>query len=135
MKLIAKFTLVFMLSSASASCAATPDTLLPRTDAVLLNADRGEVREAIRIFVRQNSGRFVIADPDTLTQSPVLAVRRRARDYEAKIRKLPAANLNYRLVSNGSQCWLIRHESSPNSPIAAEVLLPETARCAAYSEK
>lgn len=135
MKFIAKILALFMLSSAGVSCAATPDTLSQRADAVLLNADRSEVREAIRIFVRQNSGRFVIADPDTLTQSPVLVVRRRARDYESKIRKLPTANLNYRLLSNGRQCWLVRHESSLGSPIASEVLLPETAQCAVYTQR
>ena len=106
---------------------------MPRSDATLLNADRAEIREAIRVFVRKDAGNFVIADPDALTHSPNMFVRRRAEDYERQIRNLPAANLNYRLVSDGRQCWLIRHESSPDSAIAAEFLLPKSARCTAYT--
>lgn len=124
-----------MLGSAGVSCAAMPDEALSqRRDSILLNADRNEIREAIRIFVREDAGRFVIADLDSLAHSPNMIVRRRARDYQNQIRKLPAANLNYRMVSDGKNCWLIRHESSLSSPIAAELLLPETARCALYSE-
>ena len=124
-----------MLSSAGLSCAATPDDALSlRRNSVLLNTDRNEIREAIRVFVREDAGRFVIANLDSLAHSPNMIVQRRARDYQNKIRKLPAANLSYRLVSDGKNCWLIRHESSLNSPIAAELLLPETARCAFYSE-
>ena len=98
------------------------------------STNNNEIREAIRIFVREDAGRFVIANLDSLAHSPNMIVQRRARDYQNKIRKLPAANLSYRLVSDGKNCWLIRHESSLNSPIAAELLLPETARCAFYSE-
>jgi len=124
-----------MLSAASVSCAATPDTANKRKDAVLLNADRSDIREAIRIFVRQDAGRFVIADPDSLAHSPDMVVHRRASDFEPRSRTLPSANLNYRLLSDGTYCWLIRHESDLDSPIAVELLLPESAQCTAYSEK
>ena len=126
---------LYMLSSGGVSCAATADDALSqRRDSVLLNTNNNEIREAIRIFVREDAGRFVIADLDSLANNPNMIVRRRARDYQNQIRKLPAANLNYRLVGDGKYCWLIRHESSQNSPIAAELLLPETARCAPYSQ-
>ena len=128
-----KVLTLYILSSVGVSCAATPESPTPRNDAVLLNADKAEIREAIRIFVRKDAGNFVIADPDSLTHSPNMVVHRRAQDYERQLRKLPAANLNYRLVSDGRQCWLIRHETSSDSPITAELLLPEAARCTAYS--
>ena len=119
-----------VLTTAGVSCAATSDSTLARQEAVLLNADRADIREAIRIFVRQDAGRFVRADPDSLALSPDLVVHRRASDFQLRSRTLPTANTNYRLMSNGTQCWLIRHESDQNSPIAAQLLLPETARCA-----
>ena len=54
---------LYMLSSAEVSCAATPDDALSqRRDSVLLNTNNNEIREAIRIFVREDAGRFVIAD-------------------------------------------------------------------------
>ena len=124
-----------IISAASVSCAATSDTQQTRKDAVLLNADRSDIREAIRIFVREDAGRFVIADPDSLTHSPDMIVHRRARDLESQSRSLPPSNLNYRLLSDGRYCWLIRHESGLDSPIAAEQLLPKSARCTFYSEK
>lgn len=122
-----------VLATAGVSCAATSDTTPPRKEAVLLNTDRSDIREAIRIFVRQDAGRFLIADPGSLALSPDLVVHRRASDFQLRSRTLPTANTNYRLMSNGTQCWLIRHESDQNSPIAAELLLPETARCALIS--
>jgi len=124
-----------MLSMAGVSCAATPDMTYKRKDAVLLNADRSEIREAIRIFVRQDAGRFVIADPDSLTRSPDMVVNRRASDFEYQSRTLPPANLNYRLLSDGTHCWLIRHETSSDSPIAVELQLPKSAQCTFYSKK
>jgi len=127
------FALCCGLSIAGLSCAATSDTI-KRKEAVLLNADRSDIREAIRIFVRKDAGRFVIADPDSLSHGPNLVVHRRARDYEYRSHTLPSANLKYRLISDGTQCWLMRHESEPDSPIAAQILLPESARCAVISE-
>lgn len=135
MKSIPKIMALYMLALAAVSCAATPVRTPQQKDVVLLNADRPEIREAIRVFVRKDAGRFVIADPDTLAQTPNLVVRRRAQDYESQIRKLPTANLNYHLVSRGKDCWLIRHETGLDSPIAAELLLPNIARCAVYTEK
>jgi len=135
MTLSRKIIALSVLSATSVSCAATPNTTPIRKDAVLVNAERGEIREAIRIFIREDAGRFVIADPDSLARKPDMTVRRRARDFESQSRTLPPANLNYRLVSNGTQCWLIRHVSDRNSPIAVERLLPETAQCVFYSEK
>ncbi len=133
MKFTSKIILLSMLASSVMSCAATPNTASQSRDAVLLNADLPEVREAIRVFVRKDIGRFVIADPDSLAISPNMIVRRRARDYENQIRKLPAANLNYRLVSDGNNCRLIRHETDLNSPLAAELALPNSAICKFYS--
>lgn len=120
------------LSAANMSCAATPDVSQKREAAVLLNADKSDIRESIRIFIRQDAGRFVIADPDSLANSPDMVIHRRASDYESQSRTLPPANLDYRLLTNGTHCWLVRHESGHNSPIAAEQLLPETAQCAVY---
>jgi hypothetical protein len=113
----------------STSCAATPDVSQTRNEAVLLNSDQSNIREAIRVFVRQDAGRFVNADPDSLAVSPNMVVHRRARDFQADMRTLPAANLDYRLVSDGANCWLIRHETTLDSPIAAELRLPDSAQC------
>ena len=124
--------IVFCAITANISCAATPNTLQKREAAVLLNADKSNIREAIRIFVRQDAGRFVIADPDSLAYSSDMVVHRRASDFQSQSRTLPPANLDYRLVTDGTQCWLVRHESGLDSPIAAEQLLPETAQCAVY---
>ena len=123
-----------VISVTGMSCAATSDTPHNRHDAILLNADRSDIREAIRIFVRQDAGRFVIADPDSLVRSPEMVVSRRARDFERQSRTLPSANRKYRLLSDGANCWLIRHESGPDSPIAIELLLPESAQCMIYSK-
>ena len=122
-----------IMSAASTSCAATPHMEHTRKDAILLNADRSDIREAIRIFVRQDAGRFVKADPDSLTRNSEMVVYRRASDFEARSRTLPPANLKYRLISDGVNCWLIRHETNLDSPITAELLLPESARCAINS--
>ena len=123
-----------VISVTGMSCAATSDTPHNRHDAILLNADRSDIREAIRIFVRQDAGRFVIADPDSLVGSPEMVVSRRARDFARRRRTLPSANLKYRLLSDGANCWLIRHESGLDSPIAIELLLPESAQCIMYSK-
>ena len=123
-----------VISVTGMSCAATSDTPHNRHDAILLNADRSDIREAIRIFVRQDAGRFVIADPDSLVRSPEMIVSRRARDFERRSRTLPSANLKYLLLSDGENCWLIRHESGLDSPIAAELLLPKSAQCTIYSK-
>ena len=120
------------LSAANMSCATTPNTSQKREAAVLLNADKSNIRESIRVFVRQDAGRFVIADPDSLAHSSDMVVRRRASDFESQSRTLPPANLDYRLITDGTQCWLVRHESGLDSPIVAEQLLPETAQCALY---
>ena len=57
---------LYMLSSAGVSCAATPDDALSqRRYSVLLNTNNNEIREAIRIFVREDAGRFVIANLDS----------------------------------------------------------------------
>ena len=133
MKFPGQFIVLFTLASSVMACAATPNTESQSRDAVLLNADLPEIREAIRVFVRKDIGRFVIADPDSLAISPQMVVQRRARDYENQIRKLPAANLNYRLISDGSRCWLIRHETDLNSPLAAKLELPDSAICKFYS--
>ena len=133
MKFSSKIIALNILAVSFISCAATPNTSSQSRDAILLNADLPEVREAIRVFVRKDIGRFVVADPDSLAASPNLVVRRRARDYESSIRKLPAANLNYRLVSDGNRCWLIRHETDSASPLAAELTLPDSAICQFYS--
>ena len=123
-----------IISVTGMSCAATSDTPHNRYDAILLNADRSDIREAIRIFVREDAGRFVIVDPDSLGHSPDMVVHRRARDFERLSRTLPSANLKYRLLSDGTNCWLIRHESGLDSPIAAELLLPKSAQCTIYSK-
>jgi len=129
-----KIIALCVLSTAGMSCAATSNMTYERKEAILLNADRSDIREAIRIFVRQDAGRFVIADPDSLGHSPDMVVHRRARDFERLSRTLPSANLKYRLLSDGTNCWLIRHESGLDSPIAAELLLPKSAQCAIYSK-
>ena len=116
------------------SCAATSNMTYERKEAVLLNTDRSDIREAIRIFIRQDAGRFVIADPDSLARSPDMVVHRRASDFERRSRTLPSANLKYRLVTDGTHCWLVRHESGLDSPIATELLLPESAQCTIYSK-
>ena len=121
-------------SATAMSCAATSDKPYNLHDAVLLNADRSDIREAIRIFVRQDAGRFVIADPDSLVRSPDMVVHRRASDFQRRSRTLPSANLKYRLLTDGTNCWLIRHESGLDSPIAAELLLPKSAQCTIYSK-
>ncbi len=125
---------VLSAAGISVSCAATFETTHTRSEAVLLNVDRPDIREAIRIFVRKDAGRFVMADPDSLAHSPDMVLHRRAQDFERRSRTLSPANRNYRLLSDGVHCWLIRHESGTDSPIAAELLLPESARCAFYSE-
>lgn len=129
MKIISKVLALSGFILTSASCAATPDTSQLRQEAILLNADQSKIREAIRVFVRNDAGRFVKADPDSLALSPNMVVNRRARDFQSEMRTLPAANLDYKLMSDGTNCWLIRHETDPNSPIAVELRLPDTARC------
>ena len=134
MKLSYKVILFCAMSAANMSCAATPDNSQNRQAAVLLNAEKAEIRQSIRTFVRQDAGRFVRAEPDSLTNSPDMIVHRRARDFEARSRTLPPANLDYRLMTDGINCWLMRHESGPDSPIAAEHLLPDSAQCALYNQ-
>ena len=87
-----------IISATGMSCAATSDTPHNRHDAILLNADRSDIREAIRIFVRQDAGRFVIADPDSLVRSPDMVVHRRASDFQRRSRSLPSANLKLSLI-------------------------------------
>jgi len=61
-----------------------------------------------------------------------MVVHRRAQDFSSQSRTLPRANLDYRLLTDGDRCWLIRHESGLDSPIATELLLPATAQCSFY---
>jgi len=134
MRLSCQIIVFCALSAANVSCASTADTAQKREAAVLLNADKSEIRESIRVFVRQDAGRFVRAEPASLAQSPDMIVHRRARDFEARSRTLPPANLDYRLMTDGINCWLMRHESGPDSPIVAEHLLPDSAQCALYRQ-
>lgn len=129
MKIISKILAFCGLILTTASCAATPDASQLRKEAVLLNAHQSKIREAIRVFVRKDAGRFVIADPDSLSLSPNMVVHRRAQDIQPETRRLPAANLNYKLVSDGSRCWLIRHETNFDGPVAEELMLPDSAQC------
>lgn len=133
MKFIGRVLALVVIASAGISCAATPNSGSQPREAVLLNADRAEIREAIRIFIRKDAGNFVIADPDSLTISSKMVVQRRARDYEYQARRLPAANLDYRLLSDGNNCWLVRHETDSTSPVAAKLALPNSAICSFYS--
>ena len=134
MRLNCKVIMICALGAASVSCASTANTAQNREAAVLLNADKSEIRESIRVFVRQDAGRFVRAEPDSLSLSPNMIIHRRARDFEARSRTLPPANLDYRLVTDGTNCWLMRHETGLDSPITAEHLLPDSAQCALYSQ-
>jgi len=104
--------IVFCAITANMSCAATPNTLQKREAAVLLNADKSNIRESIRIFVRQDAGRFVIADPDSLAYSSDMVVHRRASDFQSQSRTLPPANLDYRLVTDGTSQTMGPLESS-----------------------
>jgi len=120
---------LFITSMGSTACAtgsqATPNTF----DAVLLNMQDGPTREAIRVFVRQQSGPAVIVLPDSLAKSPVLAYQQRQNRGSSVSRQDFKPIGEYRLVMDSEgHCWL--NHISPDG--VTQIALPPSASCAAY---
>ena len=115
--------------SACASAHETPDAV----DAVLLTPQDGPTRQAIRVFVRKQSGSRVITNPDSLTQSPVLNNQKRQRNLgrgSSDTRDSLKPMGEYRLVmDSNNRCWLIHRLKDK----VTHLELPSTARCAPYS--
>lgn len=114
--------------SACASAHETPDAV----DAVLLTPQDGPTRQAIRVFVRQQSGSRVISNPDSLTQSPVLSNQERRASLgrgSSDTRESLKPMGDYRLVmDSNNRCWLIHRLKDK----VTQLELPSTARCAPY---
>jgi len=90
----------------TSACATEPSLPGSAVEAVWLNTQDGPTREAIRVFVRQQSGPALIADLNSLTQSP---------DYRL-------------MMDNENRCWLIHSLQDVITPLE----LPNSAACAAY---
>lgn len=68
-----------MIIAAAGLCACAT-VARPGLPAVLVDASSPELREAVRLFVRDAEGRGVLADVDSLLSSPELVVRQRDVD-------------------------------------------------------
>jgi len=115
------------------SACATAHETPPVMDAILLNAQDSPTRQAIRVFVRKNSGSNIISDPDSLTISPILKNHQRRTDLNFHSRP-SSENFkpvgDYRLViDENNQCWL-RHQIKDD---VSYLELPASARCAPYT--
>ena len=101
-------TALLTASMASQACA-NGNEQAAAIDAVLVNTQDGPTREAIRVFVRAQSGPSLIAVPDSLGQSPVLKYHKRQNRRGSSISRrdfMPSGD--FRLVMDGSnRCWLV----------------------------
>ena len=115
------------------SACATAHETPPAVEAVLLNAQDNPTRQAIRVFVRENSGANIISNPDSLATSPILKNHQRRTDLSIgsrRTRDITKPTGTYRLVMDESNhCWLIHQLNDDVSHLE----LPATARCAPYN--
>lgn len=119
---------LFTAAIGVSSCASANSKSGP-VDAVLLNPQDAPTRQAIRVFVRENSGAGLIANPDSLAESPALRNTQREIDRGLNARVSFKPYGNYRLVMDKNQrCWLTHRLQD----VVSQVELPSSASCAAY---
>jgi len=111
------------------ACATTADTA-NAVDAVLLNPQDGPTRQAIRVFVREQSGPSLIVKPDDLALSPVLTPHQRKIDINRRnARQAFKAHGEFRLImDSNNHCW-ITHRLQES---VSQLQLPASANCAPY---
>jgi len=98
-------------------------------DAILLNTQDSSTRQAIRVFVREQSGPSLIADLESLAKSPVLVNHKRERRGSSITRRDFKPFGDYRLVMDGNnQCWLVHTVKD----VVTQLMLPESTSCMAY---
>jgi len=115
-------------SIGSNACAEASDTS-GTTDAVLIDTRDGPTREAIRVFVRNQSGPALIVDVDSLAKSPVLVNHKRQNRGSSISRRDFKPVGEYRLVIDGNHsCWLIHTLQNE----VTKLQLPITASCGTY---
>ena len=120
---------ILMIAPVGLSACASATETSPAVDAVLLNPQDGATRQAIRVFVRENSGAGLISNPDSLAKSPDLTHTHRKLDRGLRAHTAFKPYGNYRLIMDENQrCWLTHRLQDDVS----QVELPSSARCAAY---
>lgn len=120
---------VLMTSIATSSCAIAGD-VPSSVDAVLINVQDGPTREAIRVFVREQSGPALIADLNSLTQSPTLVNHKRETRRGSSVSRRDFQPVgDYRLImDNENRCWLLHTLQD----VVTQLELPNSASCAVY---
>ena len=130
-KTLVSFTLIAAPLGISA-CAMMNETS-NTVEAVLLNPQDSATRQAIRVFVRELSGSAIIANPDSLANSPVLPIQK--REIEPNRQNMHDAfkpSGEYRLVMDGNNhCWMTHIFED----VVSEVQLPPSANCAPYQPR
>ena len=113
----------------TSACATEPSLPGSAVEAIWLNTQDGPTREAIRVFVRQQSGPALIADLNSLTQSPKLVNHKRETRGSSVSRRDFQPIGDYQLMmDNENRCWLIHSLQDVITPLE----LPNSAACAAY---
>lgn len=112
------------------SACATANGASNAVNAVLLNPQDGPTRQAIRVFVREQSGPSFIANPDSLANSPILTNHHREIDISRRdTRAAFKPSGDYRLVmDDNNHCWMIHTLQEAVS----QVQLPASANCTPY---
>jgi len=113
----------------TSACATETNLSGNAVEAVWLNTQDGPTREAIRVFVREQSGPALIADLNSLTQSPTLVNHKReTRGSAVSSRNFQPVG-DYRLMmDNENRCWLIHSLQD----VVTHLELPNSAACAPY---
>jgi len=111
------------------ACATAHDAPNDTVKAVLLNPQDGPTRNAIRVFVREQSGPALIVNVESLSKTPVLVNHKRETRGSSVSRRDFQPIGDYRLmVDNENRCWLIHSLQDVITPLE----LPNSAVCAAH---
>ena len=130
-KTLMSFTLI--ASPLGMSACATTNVTSNAVEAILLNPLDSATRQAIRVFVREQSGPAIIANPDSLANNPVLPIQK--REIEPSRQNMHDAfkpSGEYRLViDDNNHCWMTHIFED----VVSEVQLPPSANCAPYQPR
>jgi len=123
------FGMVVLASSIATNACASAPNLNDAAPAIWHNTQDGPTRNAIRVFVRKQSGPALIADLNSLTRSPTLVNHKRETRGSSVSRHDFQPIGDYQLMmDNENRCWLIHSLRDAITPLK----LPNSAVCAAY---
>lgn len=120
---------IYIIGASGVNACATADHFSDPVEAFLLNTQDGPTRQVVRVFVRDTSGPDLIADPDSLGDSPKLIYNQRVTNRKSATRSTFQPYGDYKLIlDSNNRCWLIHMDRDATS----QVELPPSASCAAY---